>query len=99
MSNERDWLDGLYAEGSDEQPPAELDTRIKAAARRRIRHPWYLSPGRLTTLATAASLVIAASVIYFGPVEDSQLKEQQPAARILEEAVVEAEQELSLIHI
>jgi hypothetical protein len=97
MSNEPDWLDGLYAEGSDEQPPAELDTRIKSAARRRIRHPWYLSPGRLTTLATAASLVIAASVIYFDPVEETLLKEQEPAERILEETVMEAGQEDAVV--
>lgn len=65
MSNEKDWLDELYAEGADDLPPAALDEKIRATARQPVAHPWYRSPARLGVLATAASLVIAASVIYF----------------------------------
>jgi hypothetical protein len=67
MSDDPDWIDELYAEGAEELPPAALDERIRAAAREPVRHPWYRNPGRLTALATAASLVIAVSVIYFEP--------------------------------
>ncbi len=65
--DQSDWIDELYAEGQDELPPPALDARIQAAARSEVRRPWYLSPGRLTTLATAASLVLAAMVIYYVP--------------------------------
>ena len=67
MPDNQDWIDDLYAEGAEEQPPPELDEKIRAAARQPVQHPWYRSPGRLAALATAASLVIAVSVIYFEP--------------------------------
>lgn len=69
MPDNSDWIDDLYSEGQDEQPPAELDERIRAAARREIRRPWLGRRGRLTALATAASLVIAAMVVYYAPTE------------------------------
>lgn len=64
MSDKPDWIDELYAEGAEELPPPALDEKIRAAARQPVQHPWYRSPGRLTALATAASIVIAASVLY-----------------------------------
>jgi len=94
MSNDPDWLDELYAQGADEQPPAELDARIRAAARREPRHPWYTNPGRLASLATAASLVIAASVIYFEPAEESLLipaESETMSAPVLEPVPAPAE--------
>lgn len=71
MPDNSDWIDDLYSEGQGEQPPAELDERIRAAARREIRRPWFPRPGRLTALATAASLVIAAMIVYYAPTEPS----------------------------
>mgnify|MGYP001817387269 CR=1 FL=1 len=73
MSDDRDWIDELYAEGARETPPPELDAKIRATARQPVRHPWYRNPGRLAALATAASLVIAVSVIFFEP-EQPQLE-------------------------
>jgi hypothetical protein len=64
MSDKPDWIDELYAEGTEELPPPALDEKIRAAARQPVQHPWYRSPGRLTALATAASIVIAVSVLY-----------------------------------
>ena len=72
MPDDQDWIDELYAEGAKEVPPPELDAKIRAAARQPVRHPWYRSPGRLTVLATAASLVIAVSVIFFQPEQPKQ---------------------------
>lgn len=89
MSNEPDWLEDLYAEGGDEQPPAELDDRIRAAARQPVRLRWYRSPARLATLATAASLVIAASIIYFEPTGEMLL--EAPVESVVDE--VRADQE------
>jgi hypothetical protein len=87
MSNEPDWLEDLYAEGGDEQPPAELDDRIRAAARQPVPRRWYSNPARLAALATAASLVIAASVIYFDPAFFEPVEETLPAAPV--ESLVE----------
>ena len=91
MSDDKDWIDELYAEGAKATPPPELDARIRAAARRPVRHPWYRSPGRLAALATAASLVIAVSVIFLEPeqldvpAETEALDRQQavPSADVL----------------
>lgn len=82
MSDNQDWVDELYAEGANEQPPPALDEKIRAAARQPARHPWLRSPGRLTALATAASLVIAVSVIYFEP-------EQSPESAPMDELTTE----------
>ena len=79
MSDDPDWIDELYADGPEALPPAALDEKIRAAARQPVRHPWYRSPGRLTALATAASLVIAVSVIYFEP---DQLTLEAPAPEL-----------------
>ncbi len=87
MSNEPDWLEELYAQGGEEQPPAALDDRIRAAARQPLRRRWYSSPARLATLATAASLVIAASVIYFDP--DQPRQSEAPEDRAADAAVEE----------
>lgn len=85
-----DWIDELYAEGQQELPPPMLDARIQAAARAPVSRPWYFSPGRLTTLATAASLVLAAMVIYYLPdVPPAPASE----GLMLPEALEEAEQQ------
>ncbi|MFV2091332.1 MAG: hypothetical protein ACC642_11790, partial [Pseudomonadales bacterium] len=47
-------------------PPEALDESIQAAARKAIE-PWYRNRRRLTSLATAASVVVAALVVYLDP--------------------------------
>ncbi len=97
MSDEPDWIDELYAEGAKELPPPALDEKIRAAARAPVQHPWYRSPGRLAALATAASMVIAVSVIYFEP-EQSRLDAppiQELAPKSLESVDAEIEFEES----
>ncbi len=88
MSDEQDRIDELYAEGATDSPPPELDEKIRASARQPLRHPWYRNPGRLAALATAASLVIAVSVIFFEPeqlaVEDAAPALDSKATRVLE---------------
>lgn len=69
MSDDRDWLDELYAEGREE-PPAALDGAVLAAARENATRPWYRNLRYLTTVATAASFVLAAMVIYYAPEDD-----------------------------
>ena len=64
-----DWIEALYAEGASDLPPVKLDERIQAAARQPSR-PWYRDLRRLTSLATAASLVVAAMVIYYAPTSE-----------------------------
>ncbi len=79
MSDDPDWIDELYAEGAKAVPPPALDEKIRAAARQNVRPRWYRTPGRLAALATAASLVIAVSVIYLesGPSQlEGQLERQ-----------------------
>ena len=76
MSDEQSQIDELYAEGATDTPPPELDEKIRAAARQPVAHPWFRNPGRLAALATAASLVIAVSVIFFEP---EQLAVEEPA--------------------
>ncbi len=85
MSDKQDWIDELYAEGAEEGPPPELDEKIRAAARAPVQHPWYRNPGRLAMLATAASLVIAVSVIYFEP-EQAFLDDPEPVPQAMERA-------------
>lgn len=77
MSDDPDWIDQLYAEGNKDVPPATLDEKIRAAARQTVPRRWYRNPGRLAAMATAASLVIAVSVIYF----ESGLEERLPDRR------------------
>ncbi len=72
MSDDRDWIDDLYAEGRDEAPPAALDAVILTAARDNATRPWYRNIRTLTTLATAASFVLAAMVVYYAP-DDASL--------------------------
>ena len=90
MPDNQDWIDDLYAEGAKETPPPELDEKIRAAAQQPVRHQWYRSPGRLAMLATAASLVIAVSVIFFEPGQtpaEAPRKEQiDPSAAIMTDA-------------
>lgn len=69
MSDDRDRIDELYREHRDE-PPAELDAAILAAARDNAARPWYRDLRYLTTVATAASFVLAAMVVYYAPQED-----------------------------
>lgn len=61
-----DWTEALYRSGADEQPPPTLDAAIKVAAREHEQR-WYASPGRLATLATAATLVVASMIAYHLP--------------------------------
>jgi hypothetical protein len=70
MPNETDWIDELYAEGADQQPPEALDAAILSSARRAVR-PWYRRPRALASLATAASLVLAAMVVVLAPPEQA----------------------------
>jgi hypothetical protein len=79
MPDEQSQIDELYAEGATDNPPPELDEKIRAAARQPVKHPWYKNPGRLAALATAASLVIAVSVIFFEP---EQLAVEEPTQAI-----------------
>jgi hypothetical protein len=66
MSDDRDWIDELYAEGRDE-PPAALDAAVLAAARDNATRPWYRDIRRLTTVATAAGFLLAALVVIYDP--------------------------------
>lgn len=68
MSDDSDRIDELYREHRDE-PPAELDAAILAAARDNAARPWYRDLRYLTTVATAASFVLAAMVVYYAPQE------------------------------
>ncbi|MFV2090059.1 MAG: hypothetical protein ACC642_05345, partial [Pseudomonadales bacterium] len=66
MPKETDWLDELYQQANDQAPPEALDESIQAAARKAVE-PWYRNRRRLTSLATAASVVVAALVVYLDP--------------------------------
>ncbi|MGE0622333.1 MAG: hypothetical protein AB7I04_02790 [Pseudomonadales bacterium] len=77
MSDDRDWIDELYAE-SREEPPAALDAAVLAAARENASRPWYRNLRTLTTVATAASFVLAAMVVYYAP-EDAAISREASA--------------------
>ncbi|MCZ6642544.1 MAG: hypothetical protein O7F71_13280, partial [Gammaproteobacteria bacterium] len=62
---DRDELITIYREGSDEQPPAELDAAILAAAGQALI-PWYRRP-TVTAISTAAVVVLAVSLILINP--------------------------------
>jgi hypothetical protein len=64
-TDQPDWLDELYQQNEGDEPGAELDARIRNAARDAVRSssrstPWYL---RTRTLASAATIVLAAGVV------------------------------------
>lgn len=75
---ERDWIESLYSEGAVETPPGALDAGIRAAARQALEAPdeaatpWYRNSRRLATLATAASLVLAAMIGYYPEDRDTR---------------------------
>ncbi|HEY5647169.1 MAG TPA: hypothetical protein VIS76_14560 [Pseudomonadales bacterium] len=69
MSDDRDWIDDLYAESGEELPPAALDDTVLAAARDSATRPWYRDLRYLATVATAASFVLAAMIVYYAPGE------------------------------
>ena len=64
-TDQPDWLDELYQRGDGDEPGPELDDRIRNAARDAVSSPgratpWYL---RARTLASAATIVLAAGVV------------------------------------
>ena len=70
MPDDHNWIDELYAEGSGEAPPGHLDRAIRSAAREAVSRPWYRQPATLTNLAMAASVVLAAMIIYYAPLSE-----------------------------
>lgn len=97
-----DWTEDLYRSAANDQPPPPLDAAIKAAARQHeVR--WYRSPGRLAALATAASVVLAALIMYHlpdrepgpgtdrtaAPVEVAPAASPPPPSRPVEESAAE----------
>ncbi len=85
MSDDPDWIDELYAE-SAEEPPAALDETILAAARDNAKRPWYRNLRYLTTIATAASFVLAAMVVYYAPEDSFTSPASAPAPELREAA-------------
>jgi hypothetical protein len=73
-----DWTEDLYRSAANDQPPPPLDAAIKAAARQHeVR--WYRNPGRLAALATAASVVLAALIMYHLPDREPGAGTDHPA--------------------
>ncbi|MEM8768392.1 MAG: hypothetical protein AAGE43_13155 [Pseudomonadota bacterium] len=74
-----DWIEDLYAEGADEQPPAAIDATIREAARSHGVTPWYRDPRHLTGLAAAASFVLVVLIGFYGPEPDMSAPEVMPS--------------------
>ena len=62
---DRDELSVIYREGSDAQPPAELDAAILAAAGKALT-PWYRRPAA-AAISTAAVVILAVGLIVDNP--------------------------------
>lgn len=62
---DRDELSVIYREASDEQPPAELDAAILAAAGKALI-PWYRRPAT-AAISTAAVVILAVGLIVYNP--------------------------------
>jgi len=62
---DRDELSVIYREASDEQPPAELDAAILAAAGKALI-PWYRRPAT-AAISTAAVVILAVGLIVDNP--------------------------------
>ena len=75
MPNDSDWMDELYREGAIEEPPAELDRRIIAAAGAPPA-AWYRRRGPLTGLSTAAVLMLAITLM---TLQSPSVEDQGPA--------------------
>ncbi len=77
-ADQPDWVETLYTEGADEQPPATLDAAIREAARSHGVTPWYRDPRRLTGLAAAASFVIVVLIGFYEPGPELSAPEAMP---------------------